>query len=520
MYVGYSDFDLSLYQSILKHLLFIGMSSIAESNILPEIPDLPWTNPKFKKKWAKKSAQTVNSEQYKQLREYIHRPYRKIDSEGVKCFYFPTYVIFKVKNITDFDFESLAASINGVLIIEIAVDYEDRFTINSDNIDTEVVRKKLEDIFDFQYVKAKVDEQNKDKYKNRKEQQKEEEDECPTFMKKYLFVQFNRDNPLRLPTKRIFEGQISRSTDSMEKDGPVTSIKWTIRKEFRISLAPGTVWEDLIAPFNILNFHLSLSFEDIDIDLEEQLIKFKFNCMKRVGNDSEQEKKRIFEQLLFTDDGSLGEYDLAETRLAVRCDKYQSEQVANDSSDAYRSYKVITFNIPFYKYPIMDSLTIFIPLVLITILTLFTFAQGPDFNDKIGNIATLMIVYVGLVPVINDSLPPTTSITLIDIVVYSQLIINILCLVRGYLIMNYDVDTFAGYSIWNDPFFIVSVVIAILAGIVLLLLLVYYCIMKSYFYNLEEADIDDSDRKRTHWVSPHMYNQARNVKTEISKVLV
>ena len=49
----------------------------------------------------------------------------------------------------------------------------------------------------------------------------------------------------------------------------------------------------------------------------------------------------------------------------------------------------------------MDSLTIFIPLVLINFFTLFTFVQGPNFNDKIGNIATLMIVYVGLMPVIS-----------------------------------------------------------------------------------------------------------------------
>lgn len=86
----------------------------------------------------------------------------------------------------------------------------------------------------------------------------------------------------------------------------------------------------------------------------------------------------------------------------------------------------------------MDSLTIFIPLVLITILTMFTFVQGPDYNDKISNIATLMIVYVGLVPVISDSLPPTTSLTLIDLVVYMQLVINILCLVRGYTIKDYN----------------------------------------------------------------------------------
>lgn len=126
----------------------------------------------------------------------------------------------------------------------------------------------------------------------------------------------------------------------------------------------------------------------------------------------------------------------------------------------------------------MDSLTIFIPLVLITILTLFTFVQGPDYNDKIGNIATLMVVYVGLVPVINDSLPPTTSITLIDLVVYCQLLINILCLIKGYIIKDYDVDAFDKYKIWSDPFFIVSFVIAVVTGIVLIMLLVYYCVMK------------------------------------------
>lgn len=188
--------------------------------------------------------------------------------------------------------------------------------------------------------------------------------------------------------------------------------------------------------------------------------------------------------MLFTDDGSLGEYDLAEAYLSVKCEKYRSSDTINDVVDSYRSFKVITFNIPLYKYPVMDALTIFIPLVLISILTLFSFSQGPDYNDKIGNIATLMIVYVGLIPVINDSLPPTTSVTLIDLVVYSQLFNNLLCLIRGYLIMNYDVNQFAYYSIWRDPLFIVSMAIGIVGAIVLFYLLVYYCVMKAYYYNL------------------------------------
>lgn len=78
-------------------------------------------------------------------------PYRKIDNQGVKCYYFPTYVIFKVKNITDFDFESLAASINGVLIIDLLLDYRDYFSPEVNNLDEEQVRKALENIFNFKF---------------------------------------------------------------------------------------------------------------------------------------------------------------------------------------------------------------------------------------------------------------------------------------------------------------------------------------------------------------------------------
>lgn len=157
---------------------------------------------------------------------------------------------------------------------------------------------------------------------------------------------------------------------------------------------------------------------------------------------------------------------------------------AEDDSSRYRSYKVITFTIPFYKYPIMDALTIFIPLVLITILTLFTFVQGPDFNDKIGNIATLMIVYVGLMPVINDSLPPTTKVTLIDIVLYCQLLISVLCLIRGFQIKEYTPVQFDEYRVWDDSVFLFCVVVAIITALTLISLLVYYCVPKSYYYNL------------------------------------
>ena len=55
-------------------------------------------------------------------------PYRKIDHMGVKCYYFPTYNFFKIKNIAEFDLQSLSAKINGELVIKIRIDYEDKFS--------------------------------------------------------------------------------------------------------------------------------------------------------------------------------------------------------------------------------------------------------------------------------------------------------------------------------------------------------------------------------------------------------
>ena len=270
---------------------------------------LPWQTEENYEKWASKPSQTVNSAEYKELKKFIHKPYRKVDNNGTKCFYFPTYVIFKIKNITEFDFESLSARINGVLIIHIRIDYEDMHSNDMKN-DTNAVRNALEKLFKFEFKKVeesmeKSNKQNSigaDSRVNDSKKWPEKRDKTDKTedigLKNYLYIQFNRDDPLRLPSKRVFEGQIKQDQKS-NKDGEGFLISWTIRKEFTIALSPGTIIEDMIAPFNLLNFKLTLIFEDVDIQFDSthdqssnnqhrlpENVKFKFNCMKRVGSDS------------------------------------------------------------------------------------------------------------------------------------------------------------------------------------------------------------------------------------------
>ena len=93
-----------------------------------------------------------------------------------------------------------------------------------------------------------------------------------------------------------------------------------------------------------------------------------------------------------------------------------------------------------------------------------------------------MIVFVGLQPVIEESLPGTQGVTLIDLVIYLQLIINVLCLSRGYSLMFYDSKQFDNdYHVWWDPLFIISFIIAILSLSLIPALFIYYKVMKNRY---------------------------------------
>lgn len=80
---------------------------------------------------------------------------------------------------------------------------------------------------------------------------------------------------------------------------------------------------------------------------------------------------------------------------------------------------------------------VFVPLTIITIISLFIFEQengiGTDSNFttlayRIVNIASLVIVFVSLIPIIRSSLPKMPSITLIEIITYLEVIPSFLAI--------------------------------------------------------------------------------------------
>ena len=82
-------------------------------------------------------------------------------------------------------------------------------------------------------------------------------------------------------------------------------------------------------------------------------------------------------------------------------------------------------------------MTIFIPLWLLTFVSVYIYFQTTEIVNRILNVAGLMIAYAAIQPIVRDNIPEATTITLVDILIYSDLIINILFLVGSISLRPY-----------------------------------------------------------------------------------
>ena len=94
----------------------------------------------------------------------------------------------------------------------------------------------------------------------------------------------------------------------------------------------------------------------------------------------------------------------------------KAEKKDNKVKASYFQYT--HFVIPLYKYPGNPLATIFIPIFLLALLSLGIFFQENDLSNRISSIATMVLGYIALIPSIKEQLPPSSRITIIEIVIY------------------------------------------------------------------------------------------------------
>lgn len=119
-----------------------------------------------------------------------------------------------------------------------------------------------------------------------------------------------------------------------------------------------------------------------------------------------------------------------------------NEVLLNGPATEFKPYKYANFLIPVYKFPSVQILTIFLPLVLLSIINLGIFFQNYDLHDRIASISVLLIAFVALVPTLREELPPTNNIVFIEILVYVQTYASVIALAHSLTVMVQKIPLF------------------------------------------------------------------------------
>lgn len=83
----------------------------------------------------------------------------------------------------------------------------------------------------------------------------------------------------------------------------------------------------------------------------------------------------------------------------------------------------------------MQILTIFLPLMLLSIITLAIFFQNYELAGRIESISVLMIAFVALIPTLREELPPTNTLVFIEYLVYAQTYTCVIALAQSLTVM-------------------------------------------------------------------------------------
>lgn len=154
-------------------------------------------------------------------------------------------------------------------------------------------------------------------------------------------------------------------------------------------------------------------------------------------------------------------------------------------------WQFVHIEIPIYKYAVIDMIGIFVPILVLSVISLFIFQQengldaagNTELSKRIASGLSLMIAYVALIPVVRENLPPTPAVTLVEILIYLSTLPNLLAIVSVFVVgsLPYS-DFFSSYRAFVDPLFLVSFCISC-GSFLLFAIMVGVFISKDYTVN-------------------------------------
>ena len=72
---------------------------------------------------------------------------------------------------------------------------------------------------------------------------------------------------------------------------------------------------------------------------------------------------------------------------------------------SFKPFKYAVFKIPLFRYPVVDMITIFVPLWLLSFTSVYIYFQTTEILGRVVNVAALMIAYAAIQPIVRENLP-------------------------------------------------------------------------------------------------------------------
>ena len=155
-----------------------------------------------------------------------------------------------------------------------------------------------------------------------------------------------------------------------------------------------------------------------------------------------------------------------------------------------KNYQYSHFRIPLYKYPVSSILEIFIPLWILAAINLGIYFQDSNvLADKIASIATVTLALVAFIPTINEKIPQTSMVKLIEIIIYLQVLTTFLTLLDSLIVRKEDPGQYETDTGTNGFFLITLIINVFCIGIVLVLLVLHKCWWEKLYTKEREKKI-------------------------------
>ena len=149
----------------------------------------------------------------------------------------------------------------------------------------------------------------------------------------------------------------------------------------------------------------------------------------------------------------------------------------------FHKWSYIIIEVPVFKYIVIDMLQVFVPLTLLAIIGLLIFSTengiySSGYNVltyRLVNVASLMVAYVSLFPVIRESMPPMPGVTLVELIIYVETLPNLLAIISSLLDNSIATTVWlATYTVWKDTLFVISFALTVINLIIFTAIIVVY----------------------------------------------